>query len=167
MWHYLYCVRVSNAGSREFCVDTTHTHGSNPARPSQRGSFRCLRRDPPSLRFGAALSCVVSSLGTGRDVGLAKSGFRPTGPGVVHAASPSPFRLFPGLPDVASWAVRHSLPEFMTMGRSREFQTTGRSRAFRTGPLSGLGPAEHRVASRCRSADHSAQPPVRGDQRTR
>jgi hypothetical protein len=36
------------------------------------------RRDPPPLRFGAALSCVVSRLEMGRDVGLAKSGFRPT-----------------------------------------------------------------------------------------
>jgi hypothetical protein len=36
------------------------------------------RRDPPPLRFGAALSCFVSRLEIGRDVGLAKSGFRPT-----------------------------------------------------------------------------------------
>jgi hypothetical protein len=34
------------------------------------------RRDPPPLRFGAALSCVVSRLERGRDVGLAKSDFR-------------------------------------------------------------------------------------------
>jgi hypothetical protein len=45
------------------------------------------RRDPPPLRFGAALSCVVSRLEMGRDVGLAKSGFRPTGSWV-------PFRPF-------------------------------------------------------------------------
>jgi hypothetical protein len=37
------------------------------------------RRDPPPLRFGAALSRVVSRLEMGRDVGLAKSGLRPTG----------------------------------------------------------------------------------------
>jgi hypothetical protein len=39
------------------------------------------RRDPPPLRFGAALACFVSRVETGRDVGLAKSGFRPTGIG--------------------------------------------------------------------------------------
>ena len=48
----------------------------------------CPRRDPPPLRFGAALSCVVSRLEMGRhDVGLAKSVFAPPGPGVL-----SPFR---------------------------------------------------------------------------
>jgi hypothetical protein len=36
------------------------------------------RRVPPPLRFGAALLCIVSGLASGRDVGLAKSGFRPT-----------------------------------------------------------------------------------------
>jgi hypothetical protein len=99
-------------GSREFCVDRTRTHGSNPARSSRRGGFRCPRRDPPPLRFGAALSCVVSRLETGRDVGLAKSGFRPTGPRIVHAASP-----------------------FRPLAHRR-----GGLGAFRTGPLSGLGP---------------------------
>jgi hypothetical protein len=44
------------------------------------------RRDPPPLRFGAALFCVVSRLWVGRDVGFAKSGFRPTG---SHGHSPS------------------------------------------------------------------------------
>ena len=36
------------------------------------------RRDPPPLRFGTARSCIVSSIEVGRDVGLAKSGLRPT-----------------------------------------------------------------------------------------
>jgi hypothetical protein len=54
------------------------------------------RRDPPPLRFGAALSCFVSRLEIGRDVGLAKSGFRPTG---SFAHSPvRPFAVSPILP---------------------------------------------------------------------
>jgi len=40
--------------------------GSNPARLSLRGGYHYPRRDPPPLRFGAALSWVVSRLGTGR-----------------------------------------------------------------------------------------------------
>jgi hypothetical protein len=39
------------------------------------------RRHPPPLRYGAAPLCIVShTLKLGRDVGLAKSGFRPTSP---------------------------------------------------------------------------------------
>jgi hypothetical protein len=36
------------------------------------------RRDPPPLRFGAARFCMVADREVGRDVGFAKSGFRPT-----------------------------------------------------------------------------------------
>jgi len=36
------------------------------------------RRDPPPLRFGAALLFGLSCPEIGRDVGFAKSGFRPT-----------------------------------------------------------------------------------------
>jgi hypothetical protein len=43
-----------------------------------RATVSWARRVPPPLRFGAALLCIVSGLETGRDVGLAKSGFRPT-----------------------------------------------------------------------------------------
>src|SRR5260370_38963708 len=52
------------------------------------------RRDPPPVRFGAALSCVVSRFEMGRDVGLVKSGFRPTGCWVLPPIRPfadSPF----------------------------------------------------------------------------
>jgi hypothetical protein len=46
------------------------------------------RRDPPPLRFGAAVFRVVSRRRVGRDVGFAKSGFRPA-MGVVAL---SPYR---------------------------------------------------------------------------
>ncbi len=49
------------------------------------------RRDPPPLRFGAARPHTASRQRVGRDVGFAKSGFRPTGAGPkapqVHARS--------------------------------------------------------------------------------
>ena len=51
-------------------------------------------------------------------------------PGVGHSARRAGSGTSPrksGSPDVASRLARHSLPEFMTMGRSWEFQTTGRS----------------------------------------
>jgi hypothetical protein len=55
------------------------------------------RRDPPPLRFGAALSCVVSRLEMGRDVGLAKSGFRPTGSWVPFRPLATWLRFFRNL----------------------------------------------------------------------
>jgi hypothetical protein len=45
---------------------------------------RAARRVPPPLRFGAALVYVLTHYKpAGRDVGLAKSGFRPTAPRAV------------------------------------------------------------------------------------
>jgi hypothetical protein len=55
-----------------------HTPGSNPRDLTIPRSNILGARDPPPLRFGAARSCGVSSLVVSRDVGLAKSGFRPT-----------------------------------------------------------------------------------------
>jgi hypothetical protein len=72
--------------------DATRTHGSNPARSSQRSGIRFPRRDPPPLRFGAALLCVVSRRRVGRDVGFAKSGFRPTESWVSRPIALSPTR---------------------------------------------------------------------------
>jgi hypothetical protein len=42
------------------------------------GSDHGPRRDPPPIRFGAALFCNVSRVEISRDVGLAESGLRPT-----------------------------------------------------------------------------------------
>src|ERR1700730_5215769 len=52
------------------------------------------RRDPPPLRFGAALFCEVSRVEISRDVGLAESGLRPTGPAgpICHLSFRTPYR---------------------------------------------------------------------------
>jgi hypothetical protein len=44
--------------------------------------------------------------------------------------------LFPSLPDVASRLARRSLPEFQTMGRSREFRRLGE--VWRSSPFPAL-----------------------------
>jgi hypothetical protein len=71
--------------------------------PSERDSIRFPRAETrPPLRFGAALSCVVSRLEMGREVGLAKSGFRPTGSRVPIALSPlRPLAVSPHFPSSA------------------------------------------------------------------
>ena len=47
------------------------------------------RRDPPSLRFVAAVVYMCERQQVGRDVGVAESGFRPTVMGFVRAATRS------------------------------------------------------------------------------
>jgi hypothetical protein len=66
------------------------------------------RRVPPPLRFGAALVYVSVTLRkSGRDVGLAKSGFRPT-----ESWAHSPFRRrisFPAFPAITAFAAFYRL----------------------------------------------------------
>jgi hypothetical protein len=63
---------------------------------------RPARRVPPPLRFGAALVYVlIRHKPAGRDVRLAKSGFRPTTPAVVslrRAIQNSPKEEYQGSP---------------------------------------------------------------------
>ena len=55
---------------------------------SKKLATRSARRVPPPLRFGAALVYVlIHHKPAGREVGLAKSGFRPTAPRAVHDRS--------------------------------------------------------------------------------
>jgi hypothetical protein len=72
------------------------------------------RRDPPPLRFGAALSWVVSRLEIGREVGLAKSGFRPTGSWVA----PSPTRPFAVSPIRPLTDAYRTSPNDITAGQN-------------------------------------------------
>jgi hypothetical protein len=103
--------RFEAAETRDTLGDASRTHGSNPARLKHGGSSRCSSRDQPPLRFGAALFCVVSRLEVGRDVGLAKSGFRPTSAGL------SPVRRHAHAPDL-SFVICHL--SFMVYGATND-----------------------------------------------
>jgi hypothetical protein len=77
-------------------VEDTIALSANPRR-FRRLAASGTRRVPPPLRFGAAWSMICGLTELGRDVGLAKSGSRPTGHGVLRICRPfahSPFRRF-------------------------------------------------------------------------
>jgi hypothetical protein len=80
-----FAVRCSLFAARKGCavIKRWHswpTHGAAQIRrdPPKELAIPSARRDPPPLRFGAACSTSLPRLAVGRDVGFAKSGFRPT-----------------------------------------------------------------------------------------
>ena len=89
MCYYLQRIRVSNARFVKI-LHRWHAHGTAQNRrvQVQELATHAARRVPPPLRFGAALVYVlIYHKPAGRDVGLAKSGFRPTAPRALHDRS--------------------------------------------------------------------------------